>query len=52
MLVYAPADRPNDKAFHTVKVDVKDPQKRKLELRTRTGYYGPAAEAAILEKIK
>jgi Ca-activated chloride channel homolog len=43
MLVYAPADRPGDKAYHKIQVSVKDPKKRSLTVRTRTGYYGDAA---------
>jgi Ca-activated chloride channel homolog len=42
MLVYAPADRPGDKAYHKIQVTVKDPKKRNLTVRTRTGYYGDA----------
>jgi len=52
MLVYAPQERANDTAFHKVRVGVKDPKRRKLTVRTRTGYFGAAAEAGIMEKIK
>jgi Ca-activated chloride channel homolog len=51
MLVYAPAEQPQDASFHKVQVSVKDPKHRRLTVRTRTGYYGPAAERELLEKI-
>jgi len=43
-LVYAPPERPNDSSFHRVEVSVKDPKGRKLTVRSRSGYYGPAAK--------
>jgi VWFA-related protein len=43
MLVYAPQEKPGDAAFHKLEVSVKDPRKRRLVVRTRTGYFGPAA---------
>jgi VWFA-related protein len=48
MLVYAPASNPNDASYHKVEVSV--PSRRHLTVRTRTGYYGPAA--ASLESKK
>ena len=45
-LVYAPPERVNDSSFHKIEVSVKDPKGRKLTVRSRTGYYGPAAKAA------
>jgi Ca-activated chloride channel family protein len=51
MLVYAPAEQPQDASFHKVQVSVKDPKHRRLTVRTRTGYYGPAAERGLLDKI-
>ena len=51
MLVYAPREEPEDASFHKVQVSVKDPKRRRLTVRTRTGYYGPAAERELLEKI-
>jgi VWFA-related protein len=42
-LVYAPPEHPNDSAFHKVDVSVKDPKGRKLTVRSRSGYFGPAA---------
>jgi VWFA-related protein len=43
-LVYAPPERPpNDSAYHRVEISVKDPQKRKLRVTSRSGYYGSAA---------
>jgi VWFA-related protein len=44
-LVYAPPEHANDSSFHKIEVSVKDPQKRKLNVRSRSGYYGPAAKA-------
>ncbi len=52
MLVYAPGDGPQDASFHKVKVTVKDPKHRRLTVRTRTGYYGPAAERGFWEKLQ
>ena len=52
MLVYAPVEQPEDASFHKVQVTVKDPKHRRLTVRTRTGYYGPAAERGLLEKIQ
>jgi VWFA-related protein len=43
-LVYAPPERPNDSSFHKVDVSVKDPRGRKLNVRSRLGYYGSAAK--------
>jgi VWFA-related protein len=43
-IVYAPPERLNDSGFHKVDVSVKDPKKRKLTVRARTGYYGSAAK--------
>jgi VWFA-related protein len=43
-LVYAPPERPNDSSFHRIDVSVKDPKGRKLNVRARSGYYGPAAK--------
>jgi len=37
MLVYAPESRDGDKDYHKVQVSVKDPLRRKLTVRTRTG---------------
>jgi Ca-activated chloride channel homolog len=50
MLVYAPPARVNDSAYHRVEVLVKDPQKRKLTVTARSGYYGP--EAASSKRTK
>jgi VWFA-related protein len=50
MLVYAPVEQPDDASFHKVQVSVKDPKRRRLTVRTRTGYYGPAAARELLEK--
>ena len=44
-LVYAPPERQNDSAYHRVEVSVKDPQRRKLKVTTRSGYYGSAASS-------
>lgn len=41
-LVYAPAARPGDTAFHKIRVTVKDPKKRSLKIRARSGYYSEA----------
>jgi VWFA-related protein len=45
-LVYAPPDHPSDSAYHRVEVSVKDPQRRKLKVTSRSGYYGSAAQQA------
>ena len=44
-LVYAPPDRANDSAYHRVDVSAKDPQRRKLKVTSRSGYYGSATQA-------
>lgn len=44
MLVYAPESRQGDKEYHKVQVSVRDPLKRRLTIRTRTGYYGDAGQ--------
>jgi VWFA-related protein len=44
-LVYAPPERINDASFHKIDVSVKDPKRRKLTVRSRSGYYGSAATA-------
>ena len=36
---YSPANQTNDGKYHNLQVKVKDPQRRKLIVRTRTGYY-------------
>jgi len=45
-LSYAPSNTAYDGKFRKIEVNVKDPQRRKLIVRTRTGYYGttPAGE--------
>ena len=45
MIVYAPPERVNDSAYHRIEVAVKDPQKRKLKITSRSGYYGSAAKS-------
>lgn len=42
-LVYAPRERPADTAFHRIRVTVKDPRKRSLNIRARDGYYDDEA---------
>jgi Ca-activated chloride channel family protein len=39
MLSYAPPEGPNTRNYRRIQVRVKDPQGRKLIVRTRTGYY-------------
>ena len=39
MLVYSPKPNPNAGDFHKIQVQLSDPKRRKLNLRTRTGYY-------------
>lgn len=51
MLEYAPESEAQDASFHKVEVRVKDPKHRHLIVRTRTGYYGPAAERGFWEKL-
>jgi Ca-activated chloride channel homolog len=51
MLEYAPESDSKDASFHKVEVRVKDPKHRHLIIRTRTGYYGPAAERGFWEKL-
>ena len=42
MLSYSPTEKAMDAKYHRVQVNVKDPQRRKLIIRTRTGYYAGA----------
>ncbi len=51
-IVYAPPARINDKAYHRVEVLVKDPNKRKLTVTARSGYYGSEAAAAAKRTTK
>jgi Ca-activated chloride channel homolog len=44
MLSYAPQQKAAGAAYHRIQVKVKDPQGRKLIVRTRTGYAAPGAE--------
>ncbi len=39
LLVYAPPARSKGGAYHRVQVSVRDPKRRKLTVRTRTGYF-------------
>lgn len=39
MLSYSPKDRPNADNYRRLEVKIKDPQHRKLIVRTRTGYF-------------
>lgn len=49
-IVYAPPQRTNDTAFHKIDVSVKDPNGRKLNVRSRSGYYGSAARQNVRGK--
>ena len=51
MLEYRPESDAQDASFHKVEVRVRDPKHRHLVVRTRTGYYGPAAERGFWEKL-
>jgi VWFA-related protein len=44
MISYAPTRPAADDKYHRVEVKVKDPQNRKLVVRTRTGYYAETAK--------
>jgi VWFA-related protein len=46
MLSYAPSNTAADGRFRRIEVKVKDPQRRKLIVRTRTGYYATAPTPA------
>jgi VWFA-related protein len=52
MIVYAPPQRINDSAYHRIEVSVKDPQKRKLKVTSRSGYYGFAVKSPGTGKEK
>jgi Ca-activated chloride channel homolog len=39
MISYAPSDKPTANGYHRIQVKIKDPQHRKLIVRTRTGYH-------------
>jgi len=43
MLSYAPPEKPSGNEYRRIRVRIKDPQHRKLIVRTRTGYYAPSA---------
>lgn len=42
MLSYAPPEKPSGNEYRRIRVRIKDPQHRKLIVRTRTGYYAPS----------
>jgi VWFA-related protein len=44
MLSYSPSNPTSTGKYHRIKVEVKDPQHRKLIVRSRTGYFGPGAQ--------
>ena len=46
MLSYAPSRTADNGNYHRVEVKVADPQRRKLIVRTRTGYYAPDPNSA------
>jgi len=49
-LSYSPTNTNYDGKFRRIEVKVKDPQHRKLIIRTRTGYYGAAPQPTNGEK--
>ncbi len=49
-LSYSPSNTNYDGRFRRIEVQVKDPQHRKLIVRTRTGYYATASQPANGEK--
>jgi VWFA-related protein len=51
MLEYAPESDAQDASFHKVEIRVQDPKRRHLIVRTRTGYYGPAAQRGFWENL-
>lgn len=49
MLSYAP-NRVSERAYHKVRVKINDPKRRKLIIRTRTGYYSPQSSGKDVQK--
>ena len=49
-LSYSPSNSNYDGSFRRIEVKVKDPKRRKLIVRTRTGYYATAPQPAKGEK--